>query len=165
MLTKSDKMTPRLAEQRDERLFVLRPYVFAAQQYELCYAPWTLQNLPLERSISSIPSTPVDEEMNPYEADLKPRSRELVVDWYGQTISLSTPILSHAAMLWFFSNTPKEGDEEEVLDGPMAPFMAVATAAAGINMAVVGGDVMVGRTPVIADDDDAMVCPLCWMRN
>ncbi|KAK4685588.1 hypothetical protein P7C73_g4567, partial [Tremellales sp. Uapishka_1] len=91
------------AEERDERLFVLRPYVFAAQQYELYFAPWTLPDLPLVLTTPRIETA--DEVDNPFLADLAPRSRLVSLQVYGRQIAMAPPMLSHAAILSFFIKT------------------------------------------------------------
>ena len=88
---------------RDERLFVLRPYVFAPQRYEVCYAPWTVSSLPIRND------APVETSSNPFVADLRPKSRETIMEYFGRPLSLSPPVLSHAAMLAFFVKRPVGG--------------------------------------------------------
>ena len=105
LMTAVDRPEPESQEERDEHLFVLRPYVFAAQQYELCFGPWTIPDLPL--------TTPFvqQEENNPFVQDLSPKSRKQTVEHYGRQIELSHPMLSHAAILRFFAN-PENLDDE-----------------------------------------------------
>ncbi|KAJ9112621.1 hypothetical protein QFC19_000641 [Naganishia cerealis] len=90
----------------EEFLFCLRPYVFAATQFEITYAPWTLINLPL--SPTSIPSrrTPLP-PLNTYMTDSTPRSRLVHVPHYGTNKPLCPPILAHAAILNFFTRVDK----------------------------------------------------------
>ena len=88
-------------EQREERLFLLRPFVFAAQRYELCYAPWTIQDLPI--STATQPSPIRQLIPGPFVADLAPRSRVVTIEYYGRKMELCPPILAHAAILRFFA--------------------------------------------------------------
>ena len=104
-------------EERDERLFVLRPYVFAPQQYELCFAPWTIANLPITEQ-----PAPVDSS-NPFIADLTPKSRQTFVLHYGKTVELSAPMLSHAAILLFFVKKPGVVPSN---NGMSLPFSSIA---------------------------------------
>ncbi|KAK8846672.1 hypothetical protein IAR55_005759 [Kwoniella newhampshirensis] len=105
------------SEQREERMFVLRPYVFAAQRYELYFAPWTLPDLPLLDQSNQNPSP------NPFVADLQPRSRLVTVEHYGRRIELCPPFLAHAAILRFFYRKP--GDDLDDTDAVAAPYMAL----------------------------------------
>jgi hypothetical protein len=136
-------------EERDERLFVLRPYVFAAQQYEPYFAPWTMHNLPLSISSPTMPKS------NPFIADLSPKTRRVEIEWYGRQLELSPPILTHAAILRFFTKkTPAEiivAETDPAGPAPLAPIMAAAAAQA----AAVGGLALPGLNPT----DMAMVSP------
>jgi len=118
------KINSERPEERDERLFVLRPYVFAPQQYELCFAPWTIADLPISET-----KAPVDSS-NPFIADLTPKSRETMVKHYGDTIAISAPMLSHAAILLFFVKKP--GVKADQNHGVMLPFQ---TALGGTDQA------------------------------
>nr|XP_019008842.1 uncharacterized protein I206_06526 [Kwoniella pini CBS 10737]OCF47623.1 hypothetical protein I206_06526 [Kwoniella pini CBS 10737] len=112
-------------EQREERMFVLRPYVFAAQQYHLYFAPWTLPDLPLTKPL------PPSDSSNPFVADLTPRSRSVTVEHFGRQLSVCPPFLAHAAILRFFYRKPGEdfdGDSDNELDMVTPPFMTMHTA-------------------------------------
>ena len=85
--------------QRDERLFVLRPYVFASHQYELSFAPWTIPQIPL------IDFAPHHHSTNPFIADLNPKSRCNKIAYYGRTLEISYPMLTLAAILRFFTKS------------------------------------------------------------
>ncbi|WVO15750.1 hypothetical protein L204_103412 [Cryptococcus depauperatus] len=104
-------------EQREERQYALRPYVFAAPRYDVYFAPWTLPTLP---TLGLHALLPVQQESSPYVADLVPRSRGVKVNIYGRTLSLCPPLISQAAILRFFHC----GLEEE-LDSDSAS-MAIA---------------------------------------
>lgn len=95
--------------EREERLFVLRPYVFAAQQYEVYYAPWTVPDLPLSQA--NHPKSSPYAGLTPFIADLSLKSRKVDIEYYGRTISISTPLLSQAAILTFFHRN-QEDDED-----------------------------------------------------
>jgi hypothetical protein len=99
-----------------ERLFILRPYVFAAQKYDLYYGPWTIHDLPLSTSRLSNPTLETEFD-HPFKADLKPKSRGVDVRYYGGVVRLSAPIISHAAILRFFK---RDYDEDEDEDEEMA---------------------------------------------
>lgn len=111
------------AEEVQERMFVLRPYVFAAHRYSAYLAPWTLHDLPAaEFPREGLRSDLVD---HPFLADVSLRSRGVPVQYYGRTISISPPMISHAAILRFFKPTKDEDldsdddddEEEEEEDG------------------------------------------------
>ncbi|WWC87161.1 uncharacterized protein L201_002047 [Kwoniella dendrophila CBS 6074] len=115
-------------EQREERMFVLRPYVFAAQQYPLYFAPWTIPDLPLSKPL------PPQNESNPFIADLTPKSRLVQIEHFGRQLSLCPPFLAHAAILRFFYRKPGEdfdGDSENELDMITPPFMSIQNATGG----------------------------------
>ncbi|OXB37669.1 hypothetical protein J007_02575 [Cryptococcus neoformans] len=103
-------------EQREERQFVLRPYVFAAPRYDAYFAPWTLPTLPLKHALTAA------DESNPYIADLVPRSRLVQVKAYGRQLDLCPPNISQAAILRFFYRRLGEEVEETMV---AAPFMAL----------------------------------------
>nr|XP_018265834.1 uncharacterized protein I303_02208 [Kwoniella dejecticola CBS 10117]OBR87992.1 hypothetical protein I303_02208 [Kwoniella dejecticola CBS 10117] len=112
-------------EQREERMFVLRPYVFAAQQYHLYFAPWTLPDLPLTKPL------PPSDNSNPFVADLTPRSRSCAVEHFGRQLSVCPPFLAHAAILRFFYRRPGEdidGESDNELDMVTPPFMTMQNA-------------------------------------
>lgn len=80
----------------------MRPYVFAAQCYELFFAPWTRLRLPSDRQLPYVPGL--------FMADPNPYSRANVVPLYGRDVALAHPPLTHAAMLRFFAGT-QDADE------------------------------------------------------
>lgn len=104
-------------EQREERMFVLRPYVFAPQQYELCFAPWTIANLPI---LDPVPPITRD---NPFIADLTPKARKTTVYHFGRPIDISGPLLAHAAILLFFVKRPGAKKTED--SGLLLPIQAL----------------------------------------
>lgn len=79
----------------------LRPYVFAAHNYELFFAPWTLLNVPTPLRRPYAPG--------PFVVDTNPQPRANVVSLYGRQVTLAHPPLTHAAMLRFFAG-PQDGD-------------------------------------------------------
>ncbi|KAJ9123035.1 hypothetical protein QFC22_001224 [Naganishia vaughanmartiniae] len=89
----------------EEFLFCLRPYVFAATQFEITYAPWTLIDLPLPRTATPYVRPP--HPLNHYMTDPTPRSRLTHVPHYGTMKPLCPPILAHAAILNFFARVDK----------------------------------------------------------
>lgn len=95
-----------------ERLFILRPYVFAAQKYDLYYGPWTIHDLPLSTSRLQNPTLETEFD-HPFKADLKPKSRGTDVRYYGGITKLGAPIISHAAILRFFKRDYDEDEDED----------------------------------------------------
>ncbi|EKC97825.1 hypothetical protein A1Q2_07828 [Trichosporon asahii var. asahii CBS 8904] len=77
----------------------LRPYVFAAQEYDMFFAPWNLRRLPLPANRGSIPAIP-----GPFTVNQNPEDHAVTVSYYGSELSLRPPMLAHAAMLRFFTN-------------------------------------------------------------
>ncbi|TXT13379.1 hypothetical protein VHUM_00746 [Vanrija humicola] len=88
----------------------LRPYVFAAHQYELFFAPWTVLDLPTEHQHIRQPE-------GPYSMDENPKDRTNRVPYYGQTIEIAPPLLSHAAMLRFFGG-PEDPEDPSSASAP-----------------------------------------------
>ncbi|ORX33278.1 hypothetical protein BD324DRAFT_585253 [Kockovaella imperatae] len=103
LLSQHNSGVPEPSVERDERLFVLRPYVFAPQQYEAYFAPWTILNLPLSST------TPRSSRASPYIADLSPKPRTVAINYFGKDTSICPPILSHAAILRFFTQAETSG--------------------------------------------------------
>jgi len=99
--------------QLEELIFVLRPYVFAANHYDLSYGPWTIPSLPTsaDPQCTSPQQWSTDlglfaaeqAQRDPYVADLFPRSRLNVIELYGRRTQICAPIISHAGILNFFS--------------------------------------------------------------
>lgn len=77
----------------------LRPYVFAAQEYDMFFAPWNLRTLPVPVDRSAIPEVP-----GPLTVSQVPEDHSVNVYYYGSELSLRPPMLTHAAMLRFFTN-------------------------------------------------------------
>lgn len=50
---------------------------------------------------------------HPFKADLKPKSRGVVIPYYGESVTLSPPVLAHAAILRFFKRDYDDEDEDE----------------------------------------------------
>lgn len=77
----------------------LRPYVFAAQEYDMFFAPWNLRHLPLPADKTSIPAVP-----GPFTVNQNPEDHGVPVSYYGAELTLRPPMLTQAAMLRFFTN-------------------------------------------------------------
>lgn len=84
----------------EEFLFILRPYVFAAGQFQIVYAPWTIGKLPRLPSEALVAK---DSAGPSYLDELTTASRAMSIEHYGRTVEISPPVLSHAAILCFFS--------------------------------------------------------------
>ncbi|SPO19894.1 uncharacterized protein UTRI_00290_B [Ustilago trichophora] len=102
-----------------ERLFVLRPFVFAAHKFDAFMAPWTLRNLPINNSsragnnansgaesTEETPGGPL--ATNPFLADLTPRDRSCLVDHVGGQLRIAAPILAQGALFSFFMKVEKD---------------------------------------------------------
>ncbi|ODN96474.1 hypothetical protein L198_04188 [Cryptococcus wingfieldii CBS 7118] len=111
-------------EQREERQFVLRPYVFAAPRYDAYFAPWTLPSLPISPESAALLSEDLGGS-NPYVADLVPRSRLEVIQAYGRDVRICAPHISHAAIARFFYRRLGEEIEESKTNVVVAPFMSL----------------------------------------
>nr|XP_031861821.1 uncharacterized protein CI109_002650 [Kwoniella shandongensis]KAA5528893.1 hypothetical protein CI109_002650 [Kwoniella shandongensis] len=138
-------------EQREERMFVLRPYVFAAQRYELYFAPWTIPDLPLVGQTSQNPNP------NPFVADLQPRSRLVTVEHYGRRVELCPPFLAHAAILRFFYRKP--GEELDDLDSVTPPYMALGGEGDGGVPNINGDGAIGGMFPRLSISDPSAIDP------
>ncbi|WVQ83872.1 hypothetical protein IAT38_006016 [Cryptococcus sp. DSM 104549] len=114
------------SEQREERMFVLRPYVFAAPRYDAYFAPWTLPDLPL------LTSPPPQPENNPFIANLQPHSRLVTLRNYGREVRLCPPFIAQAAILrFFYRGVGEELDEAKDGGEVVSPFMALNIGAGG----------------------------------
>ncbi|KAJ9093693.1 hypothetical protein QFC21_006289 [Naganishia friedmannii] len=105
MLLENEGMEKEEMDDIEEFLFCLRPYVFAAAQFEVTYAPWTLIDLPLPRTTTPYVRPP--HPLNHYMTDPTPRSRLVHVPHYGTMKPLCPPVLAHAAILNFFARVDK----------------------------------------------------------
>ena len=123
--------------------------MFAPQQYELCFAPWTVPDLPITE-----PQRARDER-NPFIADLTPKSRRVTVEHFGRRLDISGPMLSHAAILLFFVKRPGAPQEED--GGVLLPFQALlgraaqAAQADGVDNAHAGNHAAVGTQGLEVD--------------
>lgn len=137
-------------EQREERMFILRPYVFAPQRYELCFAPWTIADLPITEAVP-----PISRD-NPFIADLTPKARGVTVEHFGKTLQISGPLLAHAAILLFFVKRP--GAKKESTSGLLLPIQALlaqnGTAQANANGPTNGDASAPNLRPRVIEDDD-----------
>ncbi|KAJ9476912.1 hypothetical protein PHBOTO_000594 [Pseudozyma hubeiensis] len=107
-----------------ERLFVLRPFVFAAHKFDAFMAPWTLRNLPITNQTHT--TNPADDGQqsnddpqsapgggptlatNPFLADLAPRDRSCLVEHVGGQLRIAAPILAQGACFSFFMKVEKD---------------------------------------------------------
>ncbi|GHJ85478.1 hypothetical protein NliqN6_1880 [Naganishia liquefaciens] len=149
LLTSPQGMEKEDIDDIEEFLFCLRPYVFAAGQFEVTYAPWMLMHLPLSGP-TPVPKQP-SAATNPYIADPTPRSRLIHITHYGRSRALCAPVLAHAAILNFFARVDRllggarfqaaGGDLTGGLDGPGAvPQGDVPREAAGGEGRTEGGE-------------------------
>lgn len=101
----------------------LRPYVFAAHQYDLFYAPWTQPRVPVlaRNNQDRLPPPP-----GPFASDQVPQDRACVVPCYGRELTIAPPILAHAAQLRFFTAPELEGDTNSSTASDLALDMAPA---------------------------------------
>jgi hypothetical protein len=103
MLSSPVKMASETRDESDEKLFVLRPFVFAAHRYDAFLAPWTVKQLPIQASSSS-PTNPSRSTAtyNPFIADLTPKDAHHRLTYCGKNISIRPPNITHAACCSFF---------------------------------------------------------------
>lgn len=115
-----------------ERLFVLRPFVFAAHKFDAFMAPWTLRNLPLTSHTNDGINGSANLEnggqqsneaaqqasqgggggptlaTNPFLADLTPRDRTCLVDHVSGKLRIASPVLAQGACFSFFMKVEKD---------------------------------------------------------
>ncbi|SJX60285.1 uncharacterized protein SRS1_11599 [Sporisorium reilianum f. sp. reilianum] len=110
-----------------ERLFVLRPFVFAAHKFDAFMAPWTLRNLPLtnranadldhggqqsndaaQQASQGADGSAPTLATNPFLADLTPRDRTCLVEHVGGQLRIAAPILAQGACFSFFMKVEKD---------------------------------------------------------
>lgn len=131
MLSSPSKLASESRDESDEKLFVLRPFVFAAHRYDAFLAPWTVRQLPVKpNSGSPITSSRSDASYNPFIADLTPKDANHKLTYCGKEISIRPPNITHAACCSFFMKVehdpgvsginaaidPYEGMEENISD-------------------------------------------------
>lgn len=87
----------------------LRPYVFAAHKYSVYYAPWMATQVPIRHPLVSM--TPPSFEV--HHAAFRSPDRGEEVEWYGQTIRISPPMLAHAALFKFFDGRKAGYDDSD----------------------------------------------------
>ncbi|SPO35157.1 uncharacterized protein PSFLO_00628 [Pseudozyma flocculosa] len=111
LLTDPEQLASESKDESEEKLFVLRPFVFAAHKFTAMLAPWTMRNLPLDRYPDSAyegQGTGPNQRPNPFLADLTPRARACEIDHCGQRIRIAIPVLSHGALFSFFMKVEKD---------------------------------------------------------
>ncbi|UZJ55030.1 hypothetical protein CBS101457_004350 [Exobasidium rhododendri] len=101
LLSDPSKLRLESRNESDERLLVLRPFVFAAHRYEAYFAPWSARILPLHTEEGS--SFGQETGMNPFLADLRVRSRCQIIEHCGQKVTICPPNTTHAACFAFFN--------------------------------------------------------------
>jgi hypothetical protein len=80
----------------DEKIFTLRPYVFACAKYDITYAPWHHRRLPLADPTAQAPGPP------PAENDITLRSKAIPYGRFGYTWRRAPPHFVLGAYLVFF---------------------------------------------------------------
>ena len=96
---------------------------FFVPQFDIFFGPWTYPSLPLHPTIpSSLPSslpqttTPLPPK-DPYLAELSLTTRSTLIEHYGRLIRIAPPVLSHAAIMNFFSRVDKLSLAVQVMGG------------------------------------------------
>lgn len=94
----------------DEKIFTLRPYVFACAKYDITYAPWHHRRLPLAEPGSQPITTPSSE------GDITMRSKAVPYGRFGYTWRRAPPHFVLGAYLVFFrllerQTTPNPGQQ------------------------------------------------------
>ncbi len=115
LLTDPEQLASEPRTEAAERLFVLRPFVFAAHKFDAFMAPWTLRNLPVSNSSAAAAAAAAAAEAassstptNPFLADLTPRDRSCAVEHVGGTLRIAAPILAQGACFSFFMKVEKD---------------------------------------------------------
>ncbi|PWO01213.1 hypothetical protein FA09DRAFT_342096 [Tilletiopsis washingtonensis] len=107
LLTDPAELATEPRDVSDEKLFVLRPFVFAAHKFDAYFGPWVVRQLPLRSDEESEPG-PRAAPNNPFLADLRPRARATTITHCGQQLAVAPPILSHAACFSFFAKVERD---------------------------------------------------------
>ncbi|KAN0066027.1 hypothetical protein ACQY0O_000119 [Thecaphora frezii] len=115
LLTDPEQLASECKDESEEKLFVLRPYVFAAHKYNAMLAPWTIKNLPLNRfqdaqggAMNGANVGVGNAQTNPFLADLTPRSRRYEIEHCGKRLQIATPVLSQGALFSFFMKVERD---------------------------------------------------------
>ncbi|PWZ02783.1 hypothetical protein BCV70DRAFT_197042 [Testicularia cyperi] len=120
LLTDPEQLAFEPKSESQERLFVLRPFVFAAHKFDAYLAPWTIRNLPVSQypprqkpgdvsdTSASTANGAASVAPNPFLADLTPKSRSCEVEHCGGKIRIACPILAQGACFSFFMKVEKD---------------------------------------------------------
>lgn len=109
MLTDPTRLAKESRDESDEKLFILRPFVFAAHRYDAYFAPWTLRNLPTPQQDSSTAALSCSAaERNPFIADLNFKDTSVQLQHCGQEISIRPPNVTHASCSSFFMKVERD---------------------------------------------------------
>ncbi|KDN44682.1 hypothetical protein K437DRAFT_247637 [Tilletiaria anomala UBC 951] len=100
----------------EERMFVLRPYVFAAHKFNPYLAPWMVWDLPTgDKELPVTQPGMIDEngEMasevhDPFLMDYSFQTRTCTIEHCAQKLHLAAPVLAHAACLMFFQRVERD---------------------------------------------------------
>lgn len=107
LLTDPEQLALEPKEEAVEKLFVLRPFVFAAHKFDAYLAPWTLRNLPHPPTVKEEGAGP-GVAVNPFLADLTPKDRSCSVPHIGGNLRIASPILAQGACFSFFMKVEKD---------------------------------------------------------
>lgn len=100
LLTDPERLPLEDRDDAEEKLFVIRPFVFAAHKYDAFWAPWTSSRLPMAEE-SSLPSD-TGTGRNPFVADLAPKVFGQKLTYFGRELTICPPNISLAACQSFF---------------------------------------------------------------
>lgn len=155
LLSGTDNCVERSPAEVDEKIFMLRPYVFACAKYDITYAPWHHRRLPLADHTGSpvTPSTPGS--AGPGGTDIANRSKAVPYKRFGYTWRRAPPHFVLGAYLVFLRLLERHPDRMS-LSADSSNFAMTAQADSGPGS---GGLFSVTRIlPSIYHDRE-------WQRN
>ncbi|CAO1624611.1 unnamed protein product [Jaminaea pallidilutea] len=131
-------------DQAEEKLFVLRPFVFASHKYEGFYAPWTLKALPLRRLEDSKHAMEEVEKARGATAPLMAAARE--AEAASSSVLGQRPGSTSGAPPESVASMLADGDAQE----PPNPFMADLAPRVRSTTITHCGQTLILRPPILA---------------
>jgi hypothetical protein len=120
LLTNISELRSQSSDASMRKLFILRPFVFAAHRYDAFLAPWTLRAIPLQPSdVNEIhhDHATSDAARNPFIANLNVSEESSLLRYCGQTLRIRAPNLAQAACCSFFIKIENDPSVSSIIPG------------------------------------------------
>ncbi|KAH8926700.1 hypothetical protein BT69DRAFT_1238772 [Atractiella rhizophila] len=99
----SEKIAEESAQESEERFFVLKPYVFAAHNFDAFHAAWTSKYLPAPQPVTQPPPSASSLHVSP----TRPTRIERV-SYFSLSLPCTPPLISLAATYSFFERVERD---------------------------------------------------------